>query len=291
MTALFLEDQNIFILCSFILSIISFAYLYVLSFTLGAVNQPFFETSYFLKTLFVVNAIMFLLFDIEVLYLFPLVSSLYGLVTLDVFIILGFYLLLFSSVGLLYGISRKVLDFQLSRYRIYFFFKLVLNSQLFKFFIKSLMALIMFIILMPVMLVEGGNVPNQTSNEVFSDLINTFSQEEIDNFNLRVQEIIRKDLLVQHNAIIDFYRRIALAIIINASIYVIIRYSSDIINSVWDFFRSLPDAATNVVQFLFSTARDVALQNYQRATPEQQNAMLALARNIEQMRNGVPPAV
>lgn len=55
---------------------------------------------------------MFLLFDIEVLYLFPLVSSLYSLITLDIFIILGFYILLL--IGLLYEISRKVLDFQTS---------------------------------------------------------------------------------------------------------------------------------------------------------------------------------
>lgn len=179
-------------------------------------------------------------------------------------------------------ISFFIKDFPPYRYNIYFFIKL---------FIKSLMALIIFIILMPVMLVEGGNVPNQTPNEVFSDLINTFSQEEMDNFNHRVQEIINHDVFVQHNAILDFYRRIAFAIIINASIYVIFRYGSDIINSIWDFFRSLPDTATNAVQFLFTTARDVAIQNYQRVTPEQQNAMLAVARDIAHMRNQVPPAV
>lgn len=187
-----------------------------------------------------------------------------------------------SNVNLLYKFSQKVLYLLPYRYNIYSFIKL---------FIKSLMAIIIFIILMPVMLVEAGNVPNQTPNEVFSDLINTFSQEEIDNFNRRVQEIINHDLSVQHNAIFDFYRRIAFAIIINASIYVIFRYGSDIINSVWDFFRSLPDTATNAVQFLFTTARDVAIQNYQRATPEQQNAMLAVARDIAHMRNQVPPAV
>ena len=124
MTAFFLEYRNIFIfiLCSFVLAIVLLVAVYVLSFT-SKIDlekssayecgfQPFSETSYPFEVQFAVIAIMFLLFDIEVLYLFPLVSSLYSLLTLDVFIILGFYVLLL--IGLLYEISRKVLDFQTS---------------------------------------------------------------------------------------------------------------------------------------------------------------------------------
>jgi len=124
MTTFFLEYRNIFIfiLCSFVLAIVLLIAVYILSFT-SKVDlekssayecgfQPFSETSYPFEVQFAVIAIMFLLFDIEVLYLFPLVSSLYSLFTLDIIIILSFYILLL--IGLLYEISRKVLDFQTS---------------------------------------------------------------------------------------------------------------------------------------------------------------------------------
>lgn len=123
MTTFFAEYLNIFIfiVCSFVLSLILLAAVYIMSFT-SKVDlekssayecgfQPFSETSYPFEVQFAVIAIMFLLFDIEVLYLFPLISSLYTLLTVDVVIILGFYFLLL--VGLLFEISRKVLDFNL----------------------------------------------------------------------------------------------------------------------------------------------------------------------------------
>jgi NADH:ubiquinone oxidoreductase subunit 3 (subunit A) len=122
MTAFLLEYRNIFVFitCSFVLAIVLLVAVYILGFT-SKVDlekssayecgfQPFSETSYPFEVQFAVIAIMFLLFDIEVLYLFPLVSSLYSLFSLDVFIIFGFYFLLL--VGLLFEISRKVLDFQ-----------------------------------------------------------------------------------------------------------------------------------------------------------------------------------
>nr|ADE60067.1 NADH dehydrogenase subunit 3 [Didymium iridis]ADE60068.1 NADH dehydrogenase subunit 3 [Didymium iridis]ADE60069.1 NADH dehydrogenase subunit 3 [Didymium iridis]ADE60070.1 NADH dehydrogenase subunit 3 [Didymium iridis]ADE60071.1 NADH dehydrogenase subunit 3 [Didymium iridis] len=117
------EYRNIFIfiLCSFVLSIVLLAAVYILSFT-SKVDlekssayecgfQPFSETSYPFEVQFAVIAIMFLLFDIEVLYLFPLISSLYTLLSLDVIIIFGFYIILL--IGLLFEISRKVLDFNI----------------------------------------------------------------------------------------------------------------------------------------------------------------------------------
>jgi NADH:ubiquinone oxidoreductase subunit 3 (subunit A) len=122
MTTFLFEYRNIFIftLCSFVLAVILLAAVYILSFT-SKVDlekssayecgfQPFSETSYPFEVQFAVIAIMFLLFDIEVLYLFPLVQSLYSLYSLDLVIILGFYVLL--VIGLLYEISRKVLNFQ-----------------------------------------------------------------------------------------------------------------------------------------------------------------------------------
>lgn len=122
MTSFLLEYRNIFVfvLCSFVLATILLAAVYILSFT-SKVDlekssayecgfQPFSETSYPFEVQFAVIAIMFLLFDIEVLYLFPLVQSLYSLYSLDLIIILGFYFLLL--IGLLYEISRKVLNFQ-----------------------------------------------------------------------------------------------------------------------------------------------------------------------------------
>jgi NADH-quinone oxidoreductase subunit A len=122
MTTFLLEYRNIFVfvICSFVLATILLAAVYILSFT-SKVDlekssayecgfQPFSETSYPFEVQFAVIAIMFLLFDIEVLYLFPLVQSLYSLYSLDLIIILGFYFLLL--IGLLYEISRKVLNFQ-----------------------------------------------------------------------------------------------------------------------------------------------------------------------------------
>jgi NADH-quinone oxidoreductase subunit A len=110
----------IFIACSFVLSIVLLVAVYILSFN-SKVDlekssayecgfQPFSETSYPFEVQFAVIAIMFLLFDIEVLYLFPIVSSILSIYALDAIIIFGFYILL--MVGLLYEITRKVLDFQ-----------------------------------------------------------------------------------------------------------------------------------------------------------------------------------
>ena len=106
MTTLLLEFKNIFafIICSFGSVMILLA-MFLIMF------DGFFKVrKILLKIQFVVITIMFLLFDIEVLYLFPLIQSLYSLYTIDIAIIVGFYFILL--VGLLYEISRKVLDFQ-----------------------------------------------------------------------------------------------------------------------------------------------------------------------------------
>lgn len=88
MTAFLFEYRNIFSIYSFGLAIEFLLYMYLLSFQVKAVNQYFMETSSFLVFKILVIAIMFFLFDIEVYHLFPLVNSLYSLITLDIFIIL-----------------------------------------------------------------------------------------------------------------------------------------------------------------------------------------------------------
>lgn len=115
MTSFFFEYRNIFIfiLCSFVLAIVLLVAVYILSFT-SKVDlekssayecgfQPFLETSYPFDVQFAVIAIIFLIFDIKVLSLFLLVSSLYSIISLDIFVILGLYILLL--IGLLYEIS------------------------------------------------------------------------------------------------------------------------------------------------------------------------------------------
>ena len=121
-TSFYLEYKSIyiFITCAFILSFVLLAAVYLLSFT-SKVDlekssayecgfQPFSETSYPFEVQFAIIAIMFLLFDIEVLYLFPIVMSIFSLGFSQIVLLLGFYVILF--VGLLYEMSRKVLDFQ-----------------------------------------------------------------------------------------------------------------------------------------------------------------------------------
>lgn len=122
MTYFLQEYRNIFIfiVCSFVLAIVLLVAVYVLSFT-SKVDlekssayecgfQPFSETSYPFEVEFAIIAIMFLLFDIEVLYLFPLISSLFNLFSFDLLFLSLFYFILL--VGLLFEITRKVLDFK-----------------------------------------------------------------------------------------------------------------------------------------------------------------------------------
>jgi len=122
MTYFLQEYRNIFIfiICSFVLAIVLLAAVYILSFT-SKVDlekssayecgfQPFSETSYPFEVEFAIIAIMFLLFDIEVLYLFPLISSLFSLYSIDLLFLSGFYFILL--IGLLFEITRKVLDFK-----------------------------------------------------------------------------------------------------------------------------------------------------------------------------------
>jgi NADH:ubiquinone oxidoreductase subunit 3 (subunit A) len=87
MISLFKKYFNKFMMCLFILSLLYYIILmnFIFKIDLKKLSaykcgfQSFFETSYPFEVQFVVIAIMFLLFCIEVLYPFPLISSLYTL--------------------------------------------------------------------------------------------------------------------------------------------------------------------------------------------------------------------
>lgn len=110
---------SIFIVASFVLSLVLLALVYIISFT-SKVDmekssayecgfQPFSETNFPFEVQFALIAIMFLLFDIEVLYLFPLAQSIVTLNTIELFYIIVFFAIVILS--LVYEISRSVLRF------------------------------------------------------------------------------------------------------------------------------------------------------------------------------------
>lgn len=144
--------------------------------------------------------------------------------------------------------------------------------------IKILLFLIITIILIPITIVESSNSIQETPLNLINDLINTFTVEELQEFNDRVAE---------QN--LTWYRRILIAILINASIYIIFRYGSDIMNNVWETIRSIPETINNATNFIFANARDIALKTAANATPEQRADMLEIARNILRNRNGAAP--
>jgi NADH-quinone oxidoreductase subunit A len=120
MTFFTLELMNIltFIITSAILSLILFAAVYVMSFTSKVEFEkssayecgfaPFSETSYPFEVQFALIAIMFLLFDIEVLYLYPLVTSILMISFLDFIGIIIFFIIL--TIGIVFEVSRNVMS-------------------------------------------------------------------------------------------------------------------------------------------------------------------------------------
>jgi len=107
-----------FIITSAILSLILFAAVYVMSFTSKVEFEkssayecgfaPFSETSYPFEVQFALIAIMFLLFDIEVLYLYPLVTSILMISFLDFIGIIIFFIIL--TIGIVFEVSRNVMS-------------------------------------------------------------------------------------------------------------------------------------------------------------------------------------
>jgi NADH-quinone oxidoreductase subunit A len=119
MTYFTTELQSIFIftIASLVLSVILFVAVYIISFTSKVEYEkssayecgfaPFSETTFPFEVQFALIAILFLLFDIEVLYLFPLVTSILDLASKDLMWIAVFFMIL--SIGIVYEISRHVL--------------------------------------------------------------------------------------------------------------------------------------------------------------------------------------
>lgn len=104
---------------SFVLALILLIVVYIISFT-SKVDfekssayecgfQPFSETNYPFEVQFALIAILFLLFDIEILFLYPLCTSILEFNSIEVFYLISFFVIV--TVGLLYEISRRIVHF------------------------------------------------------------------------------------------------------------------------------------------------------------------------------------
>jgi NADH-quinone oxidoreductase subunit A len=112
-----LKSIFVFVIASLVLSIILFVAVYIMSFTSKVEFEkssayecgfaPFSETQYPFEVQFALIAIMFLLFDIEVLYLYPLVTSVSDLASYDLINLTVFFSLL--TVGIVFEISRNIM--------------------------------------------------------------------------------------------------------------------------------------------------------------------------------------
>ena len=71
--------------------------------------QPFSETNYPFEVQFALIAILFLLFDIEILFLYPLCTSILDFNSIELFYFITFFAIV--TLGLLYEISRHVVRF------------------------------------------------------------------------------------------------------------------------------------------------------------------------------------
>jgi NADH-quinone oxidoreductase subunit A len=108
-----------FIVISFGLALILLAAVYIISFT-SKVDfekssayecgfQPFSETNFPFEVQFALIAILFLLFDIEILYLYPLCTSILDFNGIEIFYFICFFIIV--TFGLIYEISRHIVNF------------------------------------------------------------------------------------------------------------------------------------------------------------------------------------
>jgi len=112
-----------FIGLSFLLGTILLYVVYVLSFT-SKVDfekssayecgfQPFSETNYPFEVQFALIAILFLLFDIEILFLYPICTSILAFNSMEILYLLIFFSIV--AIGLLYEISRNIVSFNVTQ--------------------------------------------------------------------------------------------------------------------------------------------------------------------------------
>ena len=108
-----------FIGMSLALALVLLGAVYVLSFT-SKVDfekssayecgfQPFSETNYPFEVQFALIAILFLLFDIEILYLYPLCTSILEFNGFEIIYLICFFVIV--TLGLLYEVSRRIVHF------------------------------------------------------------------------------------------------------------------------------------------------------------------------------------
>ena len=108
-----------FIGLSFILAFILLGAVYLISFT-SKVDfekssayecgfQPFSETTFPFEVQFALIGILFLLFDIEILYLYPLCTSILQFDITEIIYLIIFFIIV--TLGLLYEISRNIVVF------------------------------------------------------------------------------------------------------------------------------------------------------------------------------------
>jgi len=72
--------------------------------------NPFADSRYRFDVKFYLVSILFVIFDVEILYFFPFALSLHHLPWSSVLLFLLFFLVLF--LGIIYEVSRSVLDFE-----------------------------------------------------------------------------------------------------------------------------------------------------------------------------------
>jgi NADH:ubiquinone oxidoreductase subunit 3 (subunit A) len=108
-----------FIVMSFGLALILLGAVFIISFT-SKVDfekssayecgfQPFSETNFPFEVQFALIAILFLLFDIEILFLYPLCTSILHFNAIEFFYFICFFIIV--TFGLIYEISRHIVHF------------------------------------------------------------------------------------------------------------------------------------------------------------------------------------
>lgn len=108
-----------FIVMSFGLALILLGAVYIISFT-SKIDfekssayecgfQPFSESTFPFEVQFALIAILFLLFDIEILYLYPLCTSILEFNGFEILYLICFFIIV--TVGLVYEISRHIVHF------------------------------------------------------------------------------------------------------------------------------------------------------------------------------------
>lgn len=108
-----------FIVMSFGLALILLGAVYIISFT-SKIDfekssayecgfQPFSESTFPFEVQFALIAILFLLFDIEILYLYPLCTSILEFNGFEILYLICFFIIV--TIGLVYEISRHIVHF------------------------------------------------------------------------------------------------------------------------------------------------------------------------------------